>query len=30
LPVERSAHDLKRAGEMGDELLARLRTLSRV
>jgi predicted alpha/beta-hydrolase family hydrolase len=28
LAVERSAHDLKRAGEMGSELLARLRTLA--
>jgi predicted alpha/beta-hydrolase family hydrolase len=29
LSVERAAHDLKRAGEMGEELLARLRTLAR-
>jgi uncharacterized protein len=28
LPVERTAHDLKRAGEMGDDLLVRLRTLA--
>jgi predicted alpha/beta-hydrolase family hydrolase len=28
LPVERTAHDLKRAGEMGEELLARLRKLA--
>ena len=26
--VERAGHDLKRAGEMGEELLARLRTLA--
>jgi predicted alpha/beta-hydrolase family hydrolase len=30
LPVERTAHDLKRAGEMGGELLARLRKLAPV
>jgi len=30
LPVERTAHDLKRAGEMGGELLARLRKLASV
>jgi len=29
LPVEHTAHDLKRAGEMGEGLLARLRTLAR-
>ena len=28
LSVERTAHDLKRAGEMGEELLARLRKLA--
>lgn len=28
LPVERAAHDLKRAGEMGADLLVRLRTLA--
>lgn len=28
LPVARTAHDLKRAGEMGEELLTRLRKLS--
>jgi len=28
LPVERAAHDLKRAGEMGGELLARMRKLA--
>jgi predicted alpha/beta-hydrolase family hydrolase len=28
LPVERAGHDLKRAGEMGEELLRRLRSLS--
>jgi len=28
LPVERTAHDLKRAGEMGGDLLARLRKLA--
>jgi predicted alpha/beta-hydrolase family hydrolase len=27
LPVDRAGHDLKRAGEMGEELLAKLRTL---
>jgi uncharacterized protein len=27
LPVERTAHDLKRAGTLGEELLVRLRTL---
>jgi predicted alpha/beta-hydrolase family hydrolase len=27
LPVERAAHDLKRAGDMGEELLKRLRGL---
>jgi hypothetical protein len=29
LPVERTAHDLKRAGEMSEELLKKLRTLAR-
>jgi hypothetical protein len=29
LPVERTAHDLKRAGEKGEELLKKLRTLAR-
>jgi len=28
LPVERSGHDLKRAGEMAEEILVRLRTLA--
>jgi len=28
LPIERTAHDLKRAGDMGAELLVRLRTLA--
>jgi hypothetical protein len=28
IPVERTAHDLKRAGEMGGELLAGLRKLA--
>jgi len=28
LPVERSGHDLKRAGEMAEEILLRLRTLA--
>ncbi len=28
LPVERTGHDLKKAGEMGSELLVRLRTLA--
>jgi hypothetical protein len=29
-PVERTAHDLKRAGEMGQELLVHLRKLAQV
>jgi predicted alpha/beta-hydrolase family hydrolase len=29
VPVERTAHDLKRAGEMSEELLKKLRTLAR-
>jgi len=29
LPVERTAHDLKRAGEMGEAILKKLRTLAR-